>query len=909
MEHIILLHGINYEEDKALIEDYIRQGGVFLLDEPRTELYQYIDYLHEECGLKAKTLNRLRICREIPFNGNVTLISAEGIELDKPFSMGNLLKHLQPGTRFRIVVENNSRPLLANIVQQLIYISYPLTEIDMKLRSEYKDAAKTALFMEHIQTLHTAAKSAVDRISELCVDPEADEETQTKLYQNRALALASYKKICEQIDKAKDVEMKVAVAASKKTGKSVIVNSMLGVELAPTSLILPTPNTCIYSRSPDSLFHLQMLDESGAPSSMEDFDTVEAIHKRISHEFKIAQANAAAGYACQDMQICYVSNGNNFESYTVYDTPGPDFVAAGCHHDPRKALNECDVAIFAIDYTKHLIPSEEDFLREVKAIFQEKHKFHTLIFVINKIDEALNDKGTKSRIYSIDSIRTKLREIDEQYGDCIVFATSAQDYFYSVELEQTAERLEAFSCLRDPTADLYMSLRPLKDALEEEGYEGQDLIDLLSNLDGEVGRIKSQLGYSKVDMETLRLYSGIPQLMDYVSYVARSKARDEIVNSITYTIAAQCSTLKTLINQITNMEELMGKTQQEIDQISAILNDYLSEVRKILNSNLTEADMKHLDPTNPLTAQITKFQKLSGGDVYPIKLPTVLAEARKDIVHLRESEDMQKGLWGIFRDAYQKKIRGLVGTVVSRTDLGMTAEEVGSVIKKYMEAEIGGRLDNETNFIKGLVEGLQDIVAGRLNRLEVCSDNCQRLLEKNDFHLQLPEPPAFDASIPTPDLSKRITVREDFGMSRKLDGVYEQLNGFRQFFHNIFTHHSFFYSGTDVEVMNELSDDNAEKIKGPFYDMLTDAHIYQAVCGALEELAESVEAAEDDVLRCFQEMNVNCAETIETFKQGIDDRSYYEDKLAEYTRIKTLSDGIQAASKDFLDTWALVLAE
>ena len=59
--------------------------------------------------------------------------------------MGDLLKQLQPGTNFRLMIEDNSRRLLDNIVQQMTNINYPLTEVDVKLRSEYKDGAKAAL--------------------------------------------------------------------------------------------------------------------------------------------------------------------------------------------------------------------------------------------------------------------------------------------------------------------------------------------------------------------------------------------------------------------------------------------------------------------------------------------------------------------------------------------------------------------------------------------------------------------------------------------------------------------------------------------------------------------------------------------------------------------------------------------
>lgn len=911
MKHTILLHGIDYAVDKAQIEAAIGLDPIFLLDEPKTELHQYIDYLHEECGLRTKIINRLRICRQILFKGDVTLLSHEGMELGHPHSMEELVKQLQPGTHFRLVIENNDRSLLADIVQQLIYINYPITEIDIKLRKEYKDAAKTALFMENIQTLQAAAQSAVDRIAELCLDTAgAEEETRTKLYETRALALASYQKICEQIEKAMDIEMKVAVAASKKTGKSVIVNCMLGMELAPTSLELATPNNCIYQRSHDNRFHLQTIEDPSNASPVEDFEDAEALHQRISREFKKAQVNSESGLCCPDMHISYVSNGNHFESYTVYDTPGPDLAGADHRERTEKAINECDVAVFAIDYTKYLTTSEEEFLREIKAIFEEKHKFHTLIFVINKMDQALNDKGTKSRIKSIDFIRHKLQNIDTNYKDCIVFATSAQDYFWSLELEQAAEQLEDLSCLRDSTADLYQNLRPCKDALEAEDCEDENLIDLLSNLDGEVGRIRSQLGYPVVDMNTLRLYSGIPQLMDYVSYIARSKAREEIVNSITYTIATQCSTLQTILCQIANVDELMGKTQQEIDHISAILNDYVATIEVILGDNLREEDLCCLKPNHTLRAQIAAYQGRTDNQGFPVALSDVLKTVKEDIAHPSEDYKVGKVIWDIFFSSYCKKIEKYKGQVVPKTLLNVTHNDVINAIQTYQSVEIHKRITDENWFIEGLAQDLQSVLQGRSEQLKQCSEQCQQQLKKNDCYLQLPELPTFEAAIAIPQFSDSFTSKPKFITFKPLPEIYTNPNIIEKI-SSLLKHVSkgeWIYE-KEIKVKHIPKEEQVSDLRLALLDWLGENRVYADICQSLDLLAQGFQQAVNSVLAQFSEMNQSYVETVAVFRQGIDDRSYYQDKLADYERMKELIFSIQGASKEFLDTWALVVNE
>lgn len=912
MPSTILLKGINYEAEKEQIEKSASNDTLFLLDNSQTELHQYIDCLHEQYGLRTKILSKLRICRQIVLMDKITLYSGDGQQLCTPHSMEELLKRLQPGNRFRLVIENDDRTLLANIVQQLVYIDYPLTEINVTLRKEEKDAKRTDRFMHYIQTLQANAQSAMRQINGLCIDIMSEgvsDETREKLYASRARALTSYQKICEQIKKAQDVEMKVAVAASKKTGKSVLVNCMLGMELAPTSLELATPNNCIYKRSLDGRFHLQTVSDSNVLSQAENFDTAKSLRERISNAFREAQSHVENKFACPDMLISYIGNGNNFESYTVYDTPGPDLAGAAHSVSANKAVNACDVAIFAIDYTKYLTTSEEEFLRQIKDLFQEKQKFHTLIFVINKIDQALNDKGTQSRVKSIDFIRTRLRTLSSHYQDCIVFATSAQDYFWSLELEEAANRQEALACLRERSADLYQKLRPCKDALEDNGCEDEELIRLLSNLDGEVGRIRSQLGYSTVDMEALRLYSGIPQLMAYVSYIARSKARDEIVNSITYDISVQYGDLQILIKEIENIEALRNKTENEISRISKILDDYVAEIKNILGPDLREEDRDCLDSKHLFRMQIDKFQK-AHDQSFPISLSAVLSEMQTDIISLEDSSTMYNNIWKDFYQDYTTRLSSLAGqTTIYEKDLKELEVSLNEILQKAVQNYVNRiairRLEDEKENLANLTEDLQSMVKNRMDRTAACTQECQRSLKKSDCYLQLPEPPAFEASIAAPKI-EGIKIGRTIEMSSLIKGNYKEIHLIRKFLHDLF-------SSSPAERVYKLSKELAaidmKPLKSDVVDSLRDAGIYDQIRSPLIQLSNSINEEKNRVLAQFSEMNETCKASIVTFKQGIDDREYYKDRLSDYNCMKELIVAVQSASKDFMDTWSLVANE
>ena len=70
MNNIIQLHGINYEEDKAIIKNSIKENPIYIFDNRTTALHKYIDSLYFDYGVKNKTIHRFKICNDIAFENN-----------------------------------------------------------------------------------------------------------------------------------------------------------------------------------------------------------------------------------------------------------------------------------------------------------------------------------------------------------------------------------------------------------------------------------------------------------------------------------------------------------------------------------------------------------------------------------------------------------------------------------------------------------------------------------------------------------------------------------------------------------------------------------------------------------------------------------------------------------------------
>ena len=270
----------------------------------------------------------------------------------------------------KIVVNDDKRITLADVVQQLIYISYPLQKVNIMLKKEEKDAEKVKAFMEHIDELQKSVDNSINNTNNIIVNNLKHQTIKDDM-------IKQLNDIKTAIMNTKSKELKIAVAASKKIGKSVIVNSMIGAELAPTSLEMATPNTCIYKRSCDNQYHLDYNNDRF------HFNSSDGLYNKIKEEFKIAQSGEKEKekFAIPDMTIEYVTEKNNFSAYTIFDTAGPD--AAGTSHSKKaeEAIEKCDVAVFAIDYSKYLTDSEESYLKDVKMLFEKNNKFHSILFL------------------------------------------------------------------------------------------------------------------------------------------------------------------------------------------------------------------------------------------------------------------------------------------------------------------------------------------------------------------------------------------------------------------------------------------------------------------------------------------------------------------------------------------------
>lgn len=901
MEEVVKLTGT--EADLGVISAASRDA-VYILDAPETDvpLDLYIDNLHR-WGIKNRVLANLRICANIPLGDAVRFESGDA-EASSPRDMAELAQLLDPAVPGQIIVLNDDRTLLTSIVQQLVYLDYPITQLSIGLAREARDQVRTERFLSRLDALLAAARSASEKLESLeqgwSSEPgfdASDRDDLSRVYQRN---LDSYASIADELKKARSQEVKLAVAASKKTGKSTIVNNMIGRELAPTSMEVPTPNLCIYRKSPDGRYHLVQ------EGSDQIFPDSSSVTKHLLEVFDEAQRNDID--VIPDMEILYASNRNGFEAYTVYDTPGPDRAEAEGHWEAAyRAVEACDVELFAIDFRKALTTAEEQYLRDIKKSFDEHEKIHTLVFTVNRIDEAFEQKGAFSKIRQIEGIRRRLRQIDPGYTQCVIFATSAQAYFQTLELDQIARSSPAVAPLLEADAN-WLNVFPLvlDDLLDEDA--GDDVMLVINGLNQQAQNLRYRLGMQQVDRKVMQDFSGMPQLMRYVSYIAQSKARDEILNDITFTIASLVSSVGDVASEIQNVRAMMNASQRQIERIAQVLSEYDRTAAGILvPDTLTAQDVEYLrgDSTQPLRRVISPASTCFASGTLPLAdLTAAILE------HIRSSYSrhaLAEALWPTFKQAlseqlsketWEKYEKGNAEIQLSPVQL----QRISQAVQKYIEsatAWIGPATDN-------VAAGLQDILEHRFDLVAAATAKCQQELEHEDFALDFPQSPAFSVVIRTPDMASVGDSLRILHLGGSLSEMTEDLWGIHQFFRNVFRGQDLGTSEVQIRNMPDAQRNAAleRDLKPVFEETLRSAGVFDQVEKHLAKTADSAAQALNEVVRRFGDVSRERLERIHAFSQIIDDRDRYQERLAVLENKERFINEITDAAESFTQLWS-----
>ena len=523
---------------------------VFILNE-NILIFKFIENLSSN----GVTLNRLKIVNEINFNFKVLLKDKySGEIIAEVESLSEALENIDTSEsdRYMLILstDDKDRHFISEIIQQFIYIDL---HIDVMLEKEEKDRNAVAAFKGYFNEIKTSLKAARKRI----FDASAKDLHQSMNYK--------FIRIIDEIEsmvlEAEDRDLTVAVMATKKSGKSVIVNSFLGNDYAPTSFELPTPNSIIYKCNNDDKIVLSYRN------GYKEFPNVDLLRNYVEGIYKNAEFDIKRGQPVEDMYIHYRNENQNLNTFTLIDTPGPNLAGSNHKEIAYKWIEVADVIIFVIDYSKYLTNDEENYLRDIKTVFDKYNKSHSFIVIVNKIDLLYASGEKNSVVRFLDFLKFKLKELG--YNGFVIFAASALQYFSAAKVP----KLKGCEHLYEEASDrLIRELRKCKS-----NYIGRKEMSLIRILEDYLRDLEDYQGIIDADLNTILEKSGITRVMNYTNYIATQKASMELFKAIMRKIDDRFVNIKNnfLSFQLTYLNErIMVKQKEKEELLSAIKKLY-----------------------------------------------------------------------------------------------------------------------------------------------------------------------------------------------------------------------------------------------------------------------------------------------------------------------------------------------
>ncbi|MBR3300884.1 MAG: hypothetical protein IKI68_05295, partial [Clostridia bacterium] len=405
-------------------------------------------------------------------------------------------------------------------------------------------------------------------------------------------------------------------------------------------------------------------------------------------------------------------------------------------------------------------------------------------------------------------------------------------------------------------------------------------------------------GIKEISYDVFKKDSGMPALMSYVSYVAQSKAREEIVNNVTFEISAQKTKIKSILDFIANIEAFINADDSKIKIITGIIGRYEDAVKSILAKKFNEDDLSGLDRSSLLSTNNGDYQKIIDAQRKALKLT-----CDKHRITTIMYQQMIDKIWNRVKDA--EKIDGNeIDSLFGNADF---KEIANTVSKKTFDEATQQTLGQ----MRVLSREVTQIVSERQKALKRKSAECRDDLAKENVCIVLPEIPEFEFAAAMRDPGDIIVKVNDVDLY-----VFDKLSELfkKKFFGNIWTFFkkNVFRCATDKDYKRKFTaskDDFVKTCKKELYDAFTGMVSQNDI---VEKLSEKVNACViddymarliDELQNGFEEMNKAYLECMTRFKKAIDDRDKVKADIENHNTYKANIEEIGACTRDFMETW------
>ncbi|MGL5125344.1 MAG: dynamin family protein [Fusobacteriaceae bacterium] len=485
------------------------------------------------------------------------------------------------------------------------------------------------------------------------------------------------KKALEEFELAKNSEAEVSVIATMSSGKSTLLNAILGKEILPSKNEACTATICRI-KDVDGLEKFRLRAETLDGKIISDW-------KEINSD-EIVNYNEQGNKSGINLFLEGDVPGINSDEMNLIliDTPGPNNSQNLEHKEATykfiKDTKNNPLVLYVLNATQHGTNDDANLLNEISEIVKNngKQAEERFIFALNKID--CFDPEKESIETLIENSKNYLRKFGIKNPKIFPISAEAAKL---VRLRESGEELSRTQ--RSNLQGFEFSFLP------EDDYPGIDTIKYASI--SEVAKEKLYKESKEDKIKGLLHYSGITAIEMYIdTYVNKYAKTQKVKDSV--------NTLKKVVDDAySEVQLLSGKTSEEVDrivsQITSIENllktkgkDKIEEVKN--NINNIKGDTKEYSMLfNKLEQKFTEIERSFSSDkITEEKARLIIEEATKDLENLTLS----------IKTSTEK---------ISGEEVRLKADEIISELKKYFHDILGElNLDSE---LKGLLESKFDL--------------------------------------------------------------------------------------------------------------------------------------------------------------------------------------------------------
>ena len=198
---------------------------------------------------------------------------------------------------------------------------------------------------------------------------------------------------------------------------------------------------------------------------------------------------------------------------------------------------------------------------------------------VNKLDMRYNSsEKDKSVVRILDFIKHKLMAVDPVFSDSMVIGTSALTYFNCLVAPSLkyCEKLSSDENFEDTLQDCI-------DRYYDSDNEENEM-DILNQIDQTVTNAKRFHNQKLESLEDIKNFSGMPNLLNYIKYIATNKARNEKINTLIFKIDSEYKNIQNLFH-FKELEEAMMNDNKKLETAKKILQNFIDSVEKIFDDD------------------------------------------------------------------------------------------------------------------------------------------------------------------------------------------------------------------------------------------------------------------------------------------------------------------------------------